>query len=275
MTKQTRIFLATLMLTMASSATGQVKLTVDTLQCHIVGFSAGLQLPLGGSNSEGLVGGNMKDLYHGPYLDFGVEWDYLFQSGWLLSLDGDIWFGASNDNLQQREIRMGDVYNAQGLAMTWGGIDGVVTAYNRSLAVRPGIGKIFHVLPKNPNSGVLVKLSGGWWMQKTVFTQDMNEGQVYQLDEAYQHLYDHYRNGVMLTESLGFAYMNNHNTYINLKVSIDFSQCWSWSSRPHTLDNLMHLNGRDDSRYFDLMLGIKLSWLFPITGRTSYDYYYY
>ncbi len=256
-------------------AMAQVKLGVDTLQCHIVGFSAGVQMPLGGSNSLGLEGGNMKDLYSGPYLDFGLEWNYLFRSGWMLTLDGDLWFGYNSDNLKLRLERMGDVYNSQGLAMGWGGTDGVVTAYNRSLAVRPGVAKMFHILPQDPNSGIFVKLSGGWWMQKTVFSQDMNESEVPMLTGNYQHLYDHLRHGVMLTESIGFAYMSNLNTYINVKISFDFSQCWSWPTRAYTIDNVMGLNGMDESRYFDLMFGIKLSWMFPITGRTSYDYYYY
>lgn len=270
-----KILTALLALTLAGTASSQVKLTVDTLQCHIVGFSAGIQAPLGGSNSLGLEGGNMKDLYSGPYLNFGLEWDYLFRNGWMLSLDGDLWFGYNSDNLKLRIERMGDIYNSQGSAMSWGGTDGVVTAYNRSLAVRPGVAKVFHILPKDPNSGLLLKLSGGWWMQKTVFSQDMNESEVPQLTGQYQYLYDHLRHGVILTESIGFTYMSNLNTYINIKVTFDISQCWSWASRPYTIDNVMGLNGKDESRYFDLMFGIKLSWLFPITGRTSYDYYYY
>ena len=270
-----KIQMASLALILAGSINAQVKLNVDTLQCHIVGFSAGIQAPLGGTNSLGLEGGSMKDLYRGPYLDFGVEWDFLFRSGWMLTLDGDMWFGYNSDNLNLRIERMGDIYNSQGSAMSRGGTDGVVTAYNRSLAVRPGIAKIYHILPKDPNSGLILKLSGGWWMQKTVFSQDMNESEVPQLTGQYQYLYDHLRNGIILTESIGFTYMSNLNTYINVKISFDISQCWSWASRPYTLDNVMGLNGKDESRYFDLMFGIKLSWLFPITGRTSYDYYYY
>ena len=176
-----RYIILTLTILSIQWATAQVKLSVDTLQCHIVGFSAGVQMPLAGSNSLGLEGGNMKDLYRGPYLDFGLEWGYLFRNGWMLTLDGDLWFGYNSDNLKLRIERMGDVYNSQGSAMSWGGTDGVVTAYNRSLAVRPGVAKMFHILPKDPNSGLFVKLSGGWWMQKTVFSQDMNESEVPQL----------------------------------------------------------------------------------------------
>jgi hypothetical protein len=254
---------------------GQVKLTVDTLECNIIGFSAGLQVPLTGSNSLGLSGGSMKELYKAPYLDFSVEWDYKFQSGWMVSLDGDLWFGYNNDNLTYRVERMGDIYTSQGQLMSWSGKDGVVLLYNRGLTARPGVGKIFTFLPRNPNSGILLKLSGGWFWQKTVNTQDMNEALVPQLKGAYMRLYDHARNGLMLTQSVGFIFMSNYSNYFNFKVMFEISEMWSRSVRPYIIDNYMGLNGKDESRYFDLMFTLKLSWMFPLTGRTSYDYYYY
>ena len=45
--------------------------------------------------------------------------------------------------------------------------------------------------------------------------------------------------------------------------------------RPYQLDNQIGLNGKDSSRYFDLLYGIRLSWMFPLMGKTTYDYYYY
>ena len=258
-----------------TAAHGQVKLHADTLECHIVSFSAGVMFPGTGSNSQGLTGGNMSELYYSPYLDFALEWSYKYNIDWLVGLDADIWIGMSGDNLVNRVERMGNVFNPGETAMAVNGEDGVVTAYNRGLALRPGLGKIIRVLPKNPNSGVLLKVSGGWFMQKTVFHQDFNHPQVYQLSGGYEKLYDHLRNGVMLTESVGFLFMSNYSTYANFKVTFDVSQCWSWSSRPWLIDNVMGLNGKDRSRYFDLLLGLRLTWMFPFTGKTTYDYYYY
>lgn len=254
---------------------GQVKLKVDTLECHIIGFSFGAQTPLAGSNSLGLTNGNMKDLYKGPYLDFGVECDYKFEQDWMVTLEGDLWFGYNSDNFTQRVERMGDIYTSQGYLMSWSGYDGVVTMYNRGISVRPGAAYLFNILPKNPNSGIYLKLSGGWFMQKTAHSQDMNESMVPQVKDSYGRLYDHLRHGVMLTESIGFLYMSNYINYINFKIELFATECWSWSTRPYIIDNVMGLNGKDNSRYFDLMVGVKLSWLFPLTGRTSYDYYYY
>jgi hypothetical protein len=150
-----------------------------------------------------------------------------------------------------------------------------VTLYNRGFAVRPGVAKIIPLFRKNPDSGILIKLSGGWFMQKTINTQDMNEAEVPQLNEKLMKLYDHLRNGVLLTQSVGFIFMSNRSTYVNFKVTFDLTECVSWSSRPYIIDNVMGLNGKDNNTYFDLMAGLKLSWMFPFTGKTTYDYYYY
>lgn len=263
-----------LLITTIGSAHAQIKLSVDTLECHIVGFSAGVVTP-GFGSSTALGGGNMKDLYEGPYLDFAIDWAYKWQSGWMLSLDADLWFGYNSDNLKDRTIRLGDIYTSGGYAMSWGGYDGVITAYNRGLAVRPGVGKILRIMPKNPDSGILLKLSGGWFMQKTIFTQDFDRSPVPQLAGEYGKLYDHLRNGAILTQSIGFIYMSNLYSYVNIRLTFDISECFSWSSRPYQIDNVMGLNGEDHGHYFDLLYGVKLSWMFPFTGKTTYDYYYY
>jgi hypothetical protein len=253
----------------------QEKHGIDTLQCHIVGFSFGAVTPLLGSHSGGMDGGNMNELYDGPYLNFDINWAYKWKSNWMVTLDGDLWFGYNSDNLTQRAERMGDIFTPNGHLMSWGGYDGVVTLYNRGFAVRPGVAKIIPLFRKNPDSGILLKLSGGWFMQKTVNTQDMNESEVPQLSEKMMPYYDHLRNGMILTQSVGFIFMSNRSTYVNFKITFDLSECLSWSSRPYTIDNVMGLNGKDENTYFDLMAGIKIGWMFPFTGKTAYDYYYY
>lgn len=270
-----RIILTVVALLTLVGAGAQEKKQADTLQCPVIGFSFGALMPAGGSSSTGALGGNMADLYKGPYLDFSLEGDYKFASGWMLTLNGDLWFGYNSDNLQLRVERMGDIYTQTGYALSWSGVDGAVTAYNRSLSARVGVAKIIRIIPGNPNSGILLGLSGGWLMQKTVFTQDMNESAVPQLLGDYAKLYDHLRNGGILTQSLGFCYMSNYLTYVNFKVEFTLSECMMWSSRPYQIDNVMGLNGKDQNRYFDLIYGVKLSWLFPLMGKTTYDYYYY
>ncbi len=253
---------------------GQEKTTIDTLECSIIGFSAGIMMPGWGTSSV-TTGGNMRDLYAGPYLDFALEYDYKYKSGWMITAEGDLWFGMTNDNLKDREIRLGDILTPNGQAMAFNGVDGLVAANNRTLAARVGLAKIINVLPKNPDSGILLKLSGGWLMQKTVFWQDMSESAVPQLRGDYAKLYDHLRHGAVLTQSVGFTYMSNYITYINVKIELSVSESVMWSTRPYQIDNLMGLNGKDNNTYFDMFYGLKLTWMFPLMGKTTYDYYYY
>lgn len=270
-----RLIITASLICWALCSNAQVKLTADTLECHVIGFSAGILMPGGGSASEGALGGGMKDLYGSPWLDFALNCDYKYKSNWLVTLDADLWFGLNSDNLQERSERMPNVYLPNGIAYSWGGTDGYVTAYNRGLAARIGGGKIIPVLKGNPNSGLLLKVSGGWFLQQTVFHQEFTEAPVPQVVDEYGKLYDHLRNGAILTESIGFVFMSNYSTYVNVRISFDISQCFSWSSRPYIIDNKMGLNGKDNNRYFDLLYGVKLTWMFPLMGKTTYDYYYY
>ena len=91
---------ATVLLTLAfTSATAQVKLTKDTIEAPIIGFSFGTLFPSAALSSDN----GMHDLYKAPFLNFGVEALYKTKSNWLLSADGNFTMGA--DNLKDREPR--------------------------------------------------------------------------------------------------------------------------------------------------------------------------
>ena len=66
-TMQKKLTILCLLAAMATGATAQVKLSVDTLECHIIGFTFGALMPGGGSASSGMTGGNTADLYKGPF----------------------------------------------------------------------------------------------------------------------------------------------------------------------------------------------------------------
>ena len=260
---------------MCCGVQAQVKYTPDTLECHVIGFSVGAIMPGSGSASEGAEFGNMKDMYAGPYMDYAIGCEYKYKSNWMVTLDGDLWIGMSGNNVKYLTERYGHLYTPEGYLLCGSGYDGGVQFYNRGLAVKAGVGKILPIIPKNPNSGLLLKASGGWAMQKTVISQDIHEVPVASVNGQYAKLYDHLRNGVILTEAIGFYYMHNYSSYINFKITFEVSQFISWSSRPYIIDNKMGLNGKDNNRYFDLMYGLKLTWMFPLMGKTTYDYYYY
>ena len=274
-----KIFLAIAALVLGGNGVhAQNDTKLDTIECHIIGFNIGVKMPSERFSFATTPDGStdrratMASLYPGVYMDYGINAIYKYKSNWLVTLDGNMWFG--NNNLLYRKERMGSVYTHDSIVIGGGGTDASVTCYNRGLSVQGGIGKIFPVAPKkNPNSGILARISGGYMLQQTVFM--INNEEAPQLQGDYALLYDHQRQGGILTESLGFWFMSNNENLFNFYISFDISQCWTWSTRDYVIDNYIGLHGKDNNRYFDLLYAIKFCWMFPLRGKASHDYYYY
>ena len=153
------------------------------------------------------------------------------------------------------------------------GVDANTTCYNRMLSFRIGGGKIITLNERNPNSGLLLRLYGGIMQQKTIFM--LNDVNAPQLQGDYARLYDHKRRGVTLTESVGYWFMSNRSNFFNLYVAFEVTQCWNHSVRNYVIDEVMNLHGPDNTNYFDLLYTVKISWMFPLKGKTAYDYYFF
>src|SRR5574344_166384 len=261
-----------------ASLQAQENLHIDTLSCPIIGFHFGTMLPSGGLSSattpsgDKIKLGTMSDLYKSPFLDFGLDFIYKTKSNWLYTFEGDLFFG--NDNLKNRSQRMSNLFTHDSTSIIIGtnGSDATVTCYNRGLSLKAGIGKVFPFSAKNPNSGLFGKLSAGWMQNQTVFM--INEVNAPQIDDNYAHLYDHQRRGVMLSESFGYLWMSNKHNLVNMYIAFEISQCWTRSSREYIIDDYINLQGPDNNHYFDFIYTLKFCWMFPLTGKPTYDYYY-
>lgn len=259
------------------SSQAQPGTKLDTISCAIIGFNVEPIFPSAQGSKVLLPNGSvshsatMASLYDGPYLGFGINALYKFQSNWLVSLDGSIWFG--DDNLSNRTERI-PLYTRDSIIIGTNGIDAVVTCYNRGISLQAGVGKIIPLFPaKNPNSGLLLRLAGGPMQQQTIFM--INDVNAPQIDDDYALLYDHQRRGWMFTEGIGYWFMSNNLNLVNFSVTFEVTQCWSRSTRDYMIDNLLGLSGKDSSRYFDLLYSLKFCWMFPLKGKTARDYYYF
>lgn len=274
-----RILLFSLLVTgIAGSATAQLDLKQDTLECHIIGFNVGPLFPSAkfstaiGADMQTTTAGTMADLYKSPWVDFGLDALYKYKSNWLVSLEGDIWFG--NNNLTDRFERMGTLYTRDSIIIGANGTDANVTCYNRGFSVQVGGGKLFPLNPqRDPNSGLMVRASAGYMLQQTIFM--INDEKAPQIADDYALLYDHQRQGFLLTEGIGYWLMAGSGDMANLYVALELSQCWSWPTREYIIDYSMGLQGPDTHRYFDLLYGIKFCYMFPLKGKTVHDYYFY
>ena len=234
---------------------------VEPVACPIVGFHV-----------SGLVpgAGPMNDLYKPPYLGFGMDFDYKFKNNLLLFVDGTIVMG--NDNLRNREARMPHIFTEEGIIIGNGGSDALVTCYNRDLLFKGGVCYILPLSSKNPNAGLMLRASGGFMTQKTVFM--VNDEHAPQVEPPYGKLYDHRRAGLVLSESVGYMFMSDHKHLMNVYALFEVSQFWSHSTRPYIIDELMGLQGPDEGRYFDMLYSIKLCWMIPLTGKPARDSFF-
>ncbi len=253
----------------SASIHAQVKLTKDTLDSPYFGFHFSTLFPSDDLSTEN----GMHDLYESPFLRFGIDAGWKTKSNWLMTLEGGLTIG--NDNLRNRAERMPAAFSTDAVPFVIGsnGIDANATCYNRGLDLRIGGGRIFTLGRNNPNSGIVTRLSAGIMQQKTIFV--MNDATAPQLEGDYARLYDHKRRGFTLTESIGYWFMSNYSNLINFYVAFEVTQCWNHSVRDYVIDNVMGLSGPDDTKYFDLIYGIKICWMFPLKGKTAYDYYFY
>lgn len=279
MKKTTITLLASLIITMALPCKAQEKLHADTLQCPIVGFHVAMTGPWNSLSSAIDANGNnvahatLAEMYEAPWLDFGVDFSYKWRNGLFVNLDGTFIFG--DDNLKNREERMADVYTSGSMIVGANGLDAVVTCHNRALALKAGVGKIFILNhEKNPNSGPFAAVNAGILQQQTIFT--LNEQiDAAQVNHDYGLLYDNQRRGFLLSQEIGFWFMGNKSAILNFHIGFELTEMWSRSTRDYVIDDYIGLRGKDNNKYFDVLYGLKLTWMFPITGKTAYDYYYF
>lgn len=271
------IHILTLLLALTGTIGAQEIHHLDTIQAPIVGFHVGGMVPSDrlswGRTPDGdkVTSGSMFDLYTPPYLNFGLDFIYKFHNNWMLSFDGNLFFG--NDNLRDRVARMDNIFTQDSIIVGTNGTDATVTCYNRGLAFKVGAGKLFPLSSQNPNAGLFGKIAAGWVQHQSVFF--INEVNAPQIDGDYALLYDHQRRGFTLNESFGYMFMSNHRLLANFYVALELNQYWMHSTRDYILDHKMGLHGPDKNKYFDFSYSLKLCWMIPLTGKPSYDYYYF
>ena len=239
----------------------------DTIQCFVVGFNFAPMLTTG----ERIMGSDQKtDLVKSPFLNFGIDIMYKFRNNWVLGIEGDLYFG--NDNLKHREERLPMLYS-DGMVIGSGGGDAGVEAYNRGLSLIGSVGKIIPLTKKNLNSGLFFSLGAGFTQNQVVFSSQAQKAP--QLDGDYAYLYDHQQRGPILVENVGYWYMSNNKTYLNFILSFEMQQHFTHSTRDYVIDYYMDMMGKDNNRYYTPIYMLKLTWMFPLTGKSTQEFYYY
>lgn len=252
--EQRRIVILTIILLYPFILVAQIKDTASNIPIFFV--NTGYELP----------GGDMADRF-GNNAEIGGGFFFKTKSNWIIGIDGNFLWGdkVKEDNiLDSIRTENGEIIGGDGLFAD-------VRISERGLKLPfVKIGRLwtYKIIKANANSGIFF-IAGFGMLQHKIKIQDITKT-VPQLTGDYIKGYDRLTNGVAITESFGYLYLDKKKR-INFFISFEFTQAWTKSRRDYNFDTMT----KDETQRFDMLWGIKFGWLIPIYKKVPDEYYYY
>lgn len=208
-------------------------------------------------------GGNLADRY---YSSSGIGGTFLLKTAknWAFGVEGTFLF---RDSVKETTI-FDSITTSSGYLIDGNGTLADVRLLERGFYLGSKIGKLFPVWGPNPNSGILF-CGGLGFLQHKIRIE--NPGNVTpQIKDEYKKGYDRLCNGLAANESVGYLYMGN-SRLVSFYAGLEFYQGWTQSRRSYDFDKM----SKDETKRFDSMWGIKVSWVIPLYRRPLQKFYYY
>jgi len=223
----------------------------STLSFPIIGFQYSFDIPFGtlaksfGGNSTVGAAFWRKTKYN---VLFGIEYNYIF---------GDAVKVNPLDSIVTTSGFLVD--NAGQWAQD-------VQVFERGHFAMLKAGKIIRGVGPNPNCGITLMGGAGFWYHQVYYF--WNGDQPPAVTGNYLNGYERVTYGPALSESVGYMNFSN-NKRINFSVSLEAAQGFT-----REVDYEYDLRKSDNTTHFDMTLGIKVDWYFPIYNRVKEKYYY-
>lgn len=219
-------------------------------------------VPITASYAYQLPGGDLGEQF-GPNHNIGLSVTRKFKSNYFLGLDGSFIFG---NQVQDRSM-LDDLTSANGVIVNQDGNPATVLLFERGYTVMAVAGKVLPVAGPNPNSGILLKLGGGYFWHK-VLIQSQNDD-VPALEGEYLKGYDRLTGGPIGKVFIGYQHLGN-NRFVNFLVGFEVNVAFTKSLRPFNFDT-----GRTDTgTHYDGLNGLRFGWTLPIyKARDNRQYY--
>jgi hypothetical protein len=230
-----------------------VKKDIASRSATIFKFSYAYQLP--GGDMAKRFGGNSA-------IGFGLM--HKFQSNWILFADGRFLFGGKireDSILNQLKTNNGFLLNSNGQYST-------VRLFERGFDTYLSVGKLIPLSPRNKNTGLLIKVGGGF-MQHKIRIEDIG-GQTPPINNTYKKGYDRLTNGFAMNEFIGYMRMDRYNL-VNFFAGLDFTQGYTKNRRDFNFDTRM----RDDHQRKDLLYGIQVGMMIAIYHSSPDQEYFF
>lgn len=186
-------------------------------------------------------------------------------NNFLIGVEGSFLFGT---NVKEDDI-LKDITTQDGFLL---GASGLYTDYSfteKGFCIQAQGGKIISFKKPNVNSGLMLMLGAGYMQHK--ISIDADEGEAPMLSKEYRRGYDRLTSGPMLSQFVGYFYVDAKRKRINFYGGIEVQEGFTKNRRSWNYDE----NRKDDAARTDLLLGVKLGWMIPIYRTQTEKYYTY
>ena len=157
--------------------------------------------------------------------------------------------------------------NDQGWIINQYGEENLYLMYHRGGLISLDVGKVFNLIGPNPNSGIFLK--GGIGSMYHKIRIENQENLIPQLKKEYLKYYDRLTVGVLLKQYIGYQNMSN-NKLINFTIGIEIIEGFNRGMRDYQID----LMGPYTDNKFDVYLGLRAGWFFPVLRKDPNEFYY-
>lgn len=208
-----------------------------------------------------------SDLYNesANLMGVGANLSLKTKSNWTIETGFNYYFAGKVKGV---DSLFAMIKNNAGLIMDGNGTAADIEVDTRGWSLRLEGGKIFPLSKKNQNAGLHVKLGVGA-LQRYVFIKNPDNLVPYLTDE-YKKGYDRLTLGVSLYQYIGYTRLSN-TSYSCFYGGVECYETFSKRQRDYDF-NLM---GKDNRKFFDVMIGLKFGWIIPLYKKEYTDTYYF
>lgn len=195
--------------------------------------------------------------------NIGLSASVKFKSNYSLGLEGSFIFG--NKVVDRTMLR--NIITTNGVIVNQDGQPADILLFERGYTIVAFAGKVIPVAGPNPNSGILLKLGGGY-MRHKVLIQSQND-MVPALEDDYLKGYDRLTAGPMGMFFVGYQHLGN-NRFINFMLGFELNIGFTESLRPYNFDS----GSANSGMHIDGLNGLRFGWTLPIyKARDNREYY--
>ncbi|OQX81477.1 MAG: hypothetical protein B6D61_00615 [Bacteroidetes bacterium 4484_249] len=234
---------------------GQLSVSDSTLNIPMFYATYTFQMP----------GGDMADRF-GNNSGIGGGFKWKTDKNWIFGAEFIYIFG--NDVKIADQI-MNNLKTSEGGIIDMAGNFTSYSLYERGYYISGRFGKVFPVISPNPNSGIVIMGSVGYFQHKIKIEVTNNSAP--QLNDDYKKGYDRLTGGIGVSEFIGYMYISD-SRLLNFFAGFEFNQAWTSPQRDVNFDTM---KPDEISNRFDSLMGIKIGWIIPLFKRLPEKYYYY